>query len=69
VDFDPGPGTHLMTSDDCDTYICKLGPAGDFLWARQLVPFKLNMPNVVYPVPGQGVRDATNDSITAADEA
>jgi hypothetical protein len=35
VDFDPGPGTDEHTSNgDEDLCICKLDPAGNFLWAR-----------------------------------
>lgn len=37
VDFDPGPGTYELTaSSNRDIYICKLGPAGNFIWARNI---------------------------------
>lgn len=35
VDFDPGPGTHSLTSDGfLDIYILKLDSAGQFIWAK-----------------------------------
>jgi len=40
TDFDPGPGTYILTSPLTDTwgnfYITKLDPSGNFLWARQV---------------------------------
>ncbi|MDX9752299.1 MAG: hypothetical protein RBT71_14570, partial [Flavobacteriales bacterium] len=37
VDFDPGPGTYELTASSYrDIYICKLGPAGNFIWARNI---------------------------------
>jgi hypothetical protein len=38
-DFDPGPGTFTMSPNGFggyDAFICKLDPAGNFIWARQL---------------------------------
>lgn len=38
VDFDPGPGTYNLTSatSASDAFICKLNPAGQLTWAKQL---------------------------------
>jgi len=37
ADFDPGTGTHNLTSaGDRDAYLSKLDSAGNFVWARQL---------------------------------
>jgi hypothetical protein len=37
VDFDPGPGTSVLTSaGESDVYLLKLNGTGDFLWAKQL---------------------------------
>ncbi len=36
VDFKYGPGTYNLTSNGLtDNFICKLSPAGDFIWARK----------------------------------
>lgn len=36
VDFDPGAGTHLLTSaGDSDAFVWKLDAAGNFAWVRQ----------------------------------
>ncbi|MCC7302139.1 MAG: SBBP repeat-containing protein [Bacteroidia bacterium] len=36
-DFDPGPGVYNLTSNGgSDSYICKLDPYGNLIWARQL---------------------------------
>ena len=38
VDFDPGPGTHDLTSvDPADAYITKLDSAGNLVWAKEFV--------------------------------
>lgn len=34
VDFDPGPGSFVMTSPE-SAFICKLDGSGNFLWAKQ----------------------------------
>lgn len=38
-DFDPGPGVYNLTSYgnsyDCDAFICRLDPNGDFVWAKE----------------------------------
>lgn len=35
-DFDPGPSVYnLTTPANFDTYICKLGPGGNFIWAKR----------------------------------
>jgi hypothetical protein len=37
VDFDPGPGTTMLTSNGVeDIFISKMGPGGNFLWARSI---------------------------------
>lgn len=36
VDFDPGPGTANLTAFNTDTYVVKLDPDGNFLWARSV---------------------------------
>ncbi len=39
VDFDPGPGTHVMTTpsvSDSHIFIQKLSPDGNFLWAKSM---------------------------------
>ena len=39
VDFDPGPGTTLLSADaggDWDGYICKYSSTGAFIWARSI---------------------------------
>jgi len=37
VDFDPGPGTFILTAiSTADIYITKLDPAGNFIWAKQM---------------------------------
>ena len=39
ADFDPGPGEHILDTGNTnahDTYVWKLGPDGDFVWAAQL---------------------------------
>ncbi len=39
LDFDPGPGTFILSSSTLTTYdafICKLNPVGDFVWARSV---------------------------------
>jgi len=38
VDFDPGTGTYNLTAPQFvdNTYISKLSPSGDFVWAKQL---------------------------------
>lgn len=37
VDFDPGPNVFQLYSDHLfDIYICKLSPAGNFIWAKKL---------------------------------
>jgi hypothetical protein len=35
-DFDPGPGTYTLASpgNGINAYVCKLGPQGNFIWAR-----------------------------------
>lgn len=34
ADFDPGPGTYMMTSDgSTDSFVCKLDSLGNFVWA------------------------------------
>jgi gliding motility-associated-like protein len=40
VDFDPGPGVHSVdaSSGNYDMFICKLDPAGNLLWAIDLLP-------------------------------
>ncbi|MCX6270968.1 MAG: SBBP repeat-containing protein [Bacteroidetes bacterium] len=36
VDFDPGPGVHLLTSaGDLDVFICKLDASGNLMWVKQ----------------------------------
>jgi hypothetical protein len=38
ADFDPGPGTYNLTSapgDTSDSFVCKLDPNGNLLWAKQ----------------------------------
>ncbi|MCC6490953.1 MAG: hypothetical protein IT364_25925, partial [Candidatus Hydrogenedentes bacterium] len=39
VDFDPGPGTANLSSEEYarSAFILKLDPAGDFAWVKQLV--------------------------------
>ena len=38
IDFDPGPGSYILNSfSDEDIFIVKLDPAGNFLWAKQIV--------------------------------
>jgi hypothetical protein len=45
VDFDPGPGIHELTSVTInDGYIAKLNANGDFVWAKQLGNYDLQMP-------------------------
>ncbi|MCB0793978.1 MAG: T9SS type A sorting domain-containing protein [Flavobacteriales bacterium] len=34
VDFDPGPGVFEMTAVNASSFVLKLDPNGDFLWAR-----------------------------------
>ena len=34
VDFDPGPGTTVLTSSGIDAYVLKLNADGDLIWAR-----------------------------------
>lgn len=36
VDFDPGPGTFNLTSQQVDAFILKLNTAGDFAWAKSI---------------------------------
>lgn len=36
IDFDPGPGVFNMTSQMESTYVLKLNPAGNFIWAKQI---------------------------------
>lgn len=39
VDFDPGPGTYFMNSGSSNlsnSFILKLSPAGNFIWAKQV---------------------------------
>jgi hypothetical protein len=37
VDFDPGPATFNMISNSYfDIFICKISPAGNFIWAKQI---------------------------------
>lgn len=37
VDFNPGPSTfNLTTKGNSDGFVCKLNPAGDFVWAKQI---------------------------------
>jgi hypothetical protein len=37
VDFDPGPGTHYLTSAGIhDPFLMKLSPTGDLLWAKSV---------------------------------
>lgn len=48
-DFDPGPATYsFVNSGDKDVFVCKLSPAGNFIWARQI---------------GGGGLDAVNDLV------
>lgn len=35
-DFDPGPGTFTIDAQCCATYVSKLSPAGEFVWAVSL---------------------------------
>jgi hypothetical protein len=38
ADFDPGPGTYTLSSGpDLSPFICKLNPAGNFIWAKHLL--------------------------------
>ena len=36
VDFDPGPGTHVLTAAHIDVFISRLDDDGNFLWAARL---------------------------------
>lgn len=36
VDFDPGSGTHTLTSDGPDIFILKLDTNGDFVWVKKI---------------------------------
>ena len=37
VDFDPGPGDHILSSaGGHDGFILKLDPAGNLIWVRQI---------------------------------
>src|SRR4030095_2383095 len=39
LDFDPGPGVFMMTAQgpyDYGIFVCKLGPNGQFIWAKQI---------------------------------
>lgn len=36
VDFDPGPNTYNMTSIGASSFVVKLNPQGDFVWARHI---------------------------------
>jgi hypothetical protein len=37
VDFDPGPATfNMVASTYFDIFICKISPAGNFIWAKQI---------------------------------
>jgi hypothetical protein len=38
IDFDPGPGTNILTSNNgSDGYACKLNSNGDFIWVAQFL--------------------------------
>ncbi len=37
VDFDPGPGINNLTSNGTNTFVLKLTPEGNFLWAKCMV--------------------------------
>lgn len=38
IDFDPGPGNAVLTSDEQlgDMFILKLGPSGNFIWVKEI---------------------------------
>jgi len=37
VDFDPGPGSHILTSSgNEDAFVCKLSSSGNFMWALSM---------------------------------
>ncbi len=37
VDFDPGPGTATLTASGYNVFVSKLGSAGNYIWASQLI--------------------------------
>lgn len=44
VDFDPGPGTaNLESAGRDDIFICKLDSAGNFLWAKRMGSFAMDV--------------------------
>lgn len=56
ADFDPGPGTHNLTSvGSYDLYILKLDPSGGFLWAASFGGTDGDYGNAVTPDPSGGV--------------
>ncbi|MEW6469731.1 MAG: SBBP repeat-containing protein [Bacteroidota bacterium] len=36
TDFDPGPGTFILTGSGGDVFVSKLNPAGNFVWAKKM---------------------------------
>src|SRR5262249_19537198 len=54
VDFDPGPGTFILTGNGADNFIWKLDSAGNFVWAKRFGGNVLEDSNGNLAVDAQG---------------